>query len=207
MINKLKQATSEMAGTSDIGMILAPDQFNQAQADDYIFHEDNEKTYFLIKSKKDEYCFTERALIHVDGESALSTKRNVKRYEYCYNPVQEGVLIETAGNIDRDVEIKFNLGNNRFDIDVTKSQLESLKDLYKVLYSMAMEQKLEAKGNTIRKEAFEQTLSRFSIEPRHDIKSEEIIKIIEHINCKLIDANTIKLKKDYSELFEKYINN
>ena len=35
-------------------------------------HEDGEKIYFLIKSKSDEYCFTNKGLLHLDGTSATS---------------------------------------------------------------------------------------------------------------------------------------
>ena len=34
-------------------------------------HEDDEKIYFLIKSKSDG-CFTNKAIIHLDGTSAMS---------------------------------------------------------------------------------------------------------------------------------------
>ena len=49
---------SEALGLSDIGVIVEPKDFGSVDADDYLFHEDGEKIFFLIKSKKDEYCFT-----------------------------------------------------------------------------------------------------------------------------------------------------
>ena len=73
---------AEAFGISDIGVIVPPSDFHKVDADDYLFHEDGERIFFLIKSKKDEYCFTNLALIHVDGDSAVSTKRMVKRYEF-----------------------------------------------------------------------------------------------------------------------------
>ena len=72
------------------------------------FSEDGEKIFFLIKSKKDEYCFTNFGLTHVDGESAVSSKRVIKRYEYGSHRITH-VTIETAGTIDLDVELKFNV--------------------------------------------------------------------------------------------------
>jgi hypothetical protein len=77
-----KRLASEALGLSDIGVIVDPKDFGSVDADDYLFHEDGEKIFFLIKSKKDEYCFTNFALIHVDGDSAVSSKRSIKRYEY-----------------------------------------------------------------------------------------------------------------------------
>jgi hypothetical protein len=53
-----KRIASEALGTSDIGTIISPADYNKVDADDYLFHEDEERIFFLIKSKKDEYCFT-----------------------------------------------------------------------------------------------------------------------------------------------------
>ena len=74
-----KNLAADALGLSDIGKIIPPDQFHQTDIDDYIFHEDNEKIYFVIKSKSDEYCFTNLAFIHLDGQSAVSKKRTLKR--------------------------------------------------------------------------------------------------------------------------------
>ena len=121
-----------MLGLSDIGKIIGPEDYDKTNADDYIRHEDNEKIYFLIKTKADEYCFTNIAFIHVDGEKAVSSKRLLKRYPYSQYQITD-VLLETAGKVDLDVEIKFTLGNQSFSIDVDKKQLDKLNDLYKAL--------------------------------------------------------------------------
>ncbi|WP_028456255.1 PH domain-containing protein [Chitinilyticum litopenaei] len=123
---------ADALGLSDIGSVIGPTDFDKVDADDYVMHEDNEKIFFLIKSKTDEYCFTNRALIHLDGTSAVSKKRMLYRYSYHANPVSD-VKLETAGTVDMDVEIKFVLGDARFSIDVHKKHLEELKDLYKSL--------------------------------------------------------------------------
>lgn len=122
-------------GTSDIGQIIAPSDYNKTDIDDYIFHEDHEKIFFLIKAKTDEYCFTNTAFIHLDGTSALSKKRMLHRYLYKNHPISH-VLLETAGTMDLDVEIKFNLGATSFSIDIAKSQIEQIRDLYKALFSI-----------------------------------------------------------------------
>ena len=77
-----KKLAAEALGISDVGVIIAPADYDKVDADDYLFREDGEKIFFLIKSKKDEYCFTNFGLTHVDGESAVSSKRVIKRYEY-----------------------------------------------------------------------------------------------------------------------------
>src|SRR5699024_1045015 len=44
-------------------------------------------------TKADEYCFTNLALIHVDGENATSSKRTMKRYPYSHHRISD-VLLE-----------------------------------------------------------------------------------------------------------------
>lgn len=134
-----KKLAAEALGISDIGVIISPADYDKVDADDYLFHEDGEKIFFLIKSKKDEYCFTNLALIHVDGDSAVSSKRMIKRYEYANQRVGY-VAIETAGTLDMDVELKFSLGESAFSIDIKKSFIEQLKDIYKALIAIGRQQ-------------------------------------------------------------------
>ena len=130
-----KKFAAEALGISDIGVIVPASEFDKVDADDYLFHEDGERIFFLIKSKKDEYCFTNLALVHVDGESAVSSKRTVKRYDYVSSRIR-GVRIETAGTLDMDVELKFSIGRAEFSIDVKKSFIEQVKDCYKALIAI-----------------------------------------------------------------------
>ncbi|WP_291720761.1 PH domain-containing protein [Bernardetia sp.] len=219
-----KKMASEALGLSDIGKIIPPSDYNKVEADDYILHEDGEKIFFLIKSKQDEYCFTNRALIHVDGTSAMSKKRTLKRYEYYKYPVSS-VLLETAGTIDLDVEIKFKLGVRNsassisktssaasggvsFSIDVDKNQLEQLKDLYKALYAMSM---IESSNYSDYNGAYD-TLNK-AIQVMANNRSEgvnqaeELEKVTNYISKFLGDAKQKYVKKDYSDVFLKYINN
>ncbi|MGL5941802.1 MAG: PH domain-containing protein [Waterburya sp.] len=199
-----KKLASETLGLSDIGKIISPADYDKVDADDYLFHEDGEKIFFLIKSKKDEYCFTNFALIHVDGESAVSSKRTVKRYEYASHKVSQ-VLIETAGNIDLDIELKFTLSDRlTFSIDVNKNCLESLKDIYKVLITIG---KLQQQQEIARNNAtlcFQTLASMYKI---NTIESEEVI--VKHYNAMLLNFNAAILdrytKRDFSNIFEKYI--
>ena len=145
-----KKLASEALGLSDIGTIIQPKDYGSVDADDYLFHEDGEKIFFLIKSRKDEYCFTNLALIHVDGDSAVSSKRTIKRHDYA-DSVIERVTIETAGTVDMDVELKFSIGGTAFSIDVRKQFLEQLKDVYKALIAIG---RLQARDEDSRSHAF-----------------------------------------------------
>jgi hypothetical protein len=141
-----KRLASEALGLSDIGIIVPPSDFNKVDADDYLFSEDGERIFFLIKSKKDEYCFTNLALIHVDGDSAVSSKRTIKRYDYATHAIHH-VTLETAGTIDMDIELKFQVeGASVFSIDVRKNFIEQLKDLYKALLTISRMQSHNAQA-------------------------------------------------------------
>jgi hypothetical protein len=199
-----KRIASEALGISDIGIIVPPADYDKVAADDYVFHEDGEKIFFLIKSKKDEYCFTNLALIHVDGDSAISSKRAVKRYDYSSHKVSQ-VSIETAGTIDLDVELKFTLeGVMPFSIDLEKKCIEALKDIYKALISIG---KIQSKEQVARNNAvlcLEAMSSMYKIDK---VESEETI--VKHYNAILTNLNATMLerytKRDFSNIFEKYI--
>lgn len=49
-----KKVAADMLGLSDIGSVIKPVDYDKVDADDYVMHEDDEKIYFLIKSKSDE---------------------------------------------------------------------------------------------------------------------------------------------------------
>lgn len=77
-----KNMAADLMGTSDIGKIIEPQDYDKTDIDDYIFHEDNERIFSLIKAKTDEYYFIHTAFIHLDGTSAVSKKRTLNRYPY-----------------------------------------------------------------------------------------------------------------------------
>lgn len=157
-----KNLASDALGLSDIGKIIPPSQFNQTDIDDYIFHEDNERIYFVIKSKMDEYCFTNVAFIHLDGQSATSKKRLLKRYPY-RNFQPANIMIETAGTMDMDAELKFSLGGMAFSIDIDKNQIEQIRDIYKALTAISEQCKRIAHEETVLEKSFNTVTNMFSL--------------------------------------------
>lgn len=126
MLGKLTGAAAEISGTADITSVVRPSEFGQAESLMFVFTEDGETPQFILRSKRDEYCWTDRAFVHLDGTSALSKKRLVKRYLYKDYHFQN-VLLETAGTIDLDVEIKFGLrGGPEYSIDIRKTEMAAL---------------------------------------------------------------------------------
>jgi hypothetical protein len=200
-----KKFAAEALGISDVGMIISPADFDKVDADDYLFHEDGEKIFFLIKSKKDEYCFTNLGLIHVDGDSAISSKRMIKRYEYATQRVGY-VVIETAGTLDMDVELKFAIGDAAFSIDVKKSFIEQVKDMYKTLIAIGKQQARDALGrdNAVR------TLEAMGGMLKINSPGGEA-GVVSHFNAVLDNLNDAMLSRhvtsDYTKTFERYIHN
>lgn len=200
-----KKLAAEALGISDIGVIVPPSDYDKVDADDYLFHEDGEKIFFLIKSKKDEYCFTNLALIHVDGDSAVSSKRMIKRYEYVNQRVGY-VAIETAGTIDMDVELKFSLGEAAFNIDIRKNFIEPLKDIYKALIAIGRQQVRDgvARENAVR--TLDAMGGMFKL---NNVAGEAAVvahfnALLENFNDAVLDRHTTR---DYTRVFERYIHN
>jgi hypothetical protein len=200
-----KKLAAEALGISDIGIIVEPKDYNKVDADDYLFSEDGEQIFFLIKSKKDEYCFTNLALIHVDGDSAVSSKRSIKRYEYSGSPIS-GVSIETAGTLDMDVELKFNIGTTLFSIDVKKSFIEQVKDIYKALISIGKQQHRDAVGRDNALRALEATASmhKLNAAPVGSSVVGQYGELLAALNTAMLDTHT---KRDFSDVFVRYIHN
>lgn len=203
----LKKLASDALGLSDIGKIIDKEDFNKVEADDYIFHEDGEQIFFLIKSRNYEYCFTNLAFIHVDETATVSKKRFVARYDYYRNTI-ENVSIETAGTTDLDCEIKFTIGDNTFSIDVDRDQAEKLKDLYKALIRLSQ---IVDENNAMLDKSEETLKIAATACSSSKVGEGNIGEIFKSINEYAF--NWIKLtretyiKKDFTDVFKNYINN
>jgi hypothetical protein len=198
---------SDALGLSDIGAVIGPADYNKVEADDYILHEDGEKIFFLIKSKSDEYCFTNLALLHLDGASAASKKRMLRRFAWATHPVSH-VMLETAGNIDMDVEIKFRMGEHNYSIDIHKKHLTEVKDLYKALYAIAETTRL----NKIWLQHAHSSLNVASATlGRAPAGAGNIVESFRELNLAafewLTGAEDRYTVRDFSSVFERYIHN
>ena len=198
-----KKLAADALGLSDVGVIIAPADYNKVDADDYLFHEDGEKIFFLIKSKKDEYCFTNLGLTHVDGESAMSSKRTIRRYEYRSHRISR-VTIETAGTIDMDVELKFYVDDLSFSIDVRKSFIESLKDIYKALTMIGQLQERNDVSRTNAMHTLNAVSAMYKVNAAgsEDAVVKQFNALLDNLNATVLDRFS---GRDYSAVFEKYI--
>ena len=202
-----KKMASEALGLSDIGKIIDPQDYDKTDADDYVMHEDQEKIYFLIKTKADEYCFTNLALIHVDGDSAMSSKRTLKRFSYSQNSITD-VVMETAGKIDLDIEIKFKLGQIAYNIDVQKDQIERLKDLYKSLLRIAEITHENAIVTAMANESLNKAVTVLQNSRPNDVAMDvQYSKLTDFGFTWMTSVRNQYHVKDFGDVFEKYINN
>ncbi|KMY51742.1 PH domain-containing protein [Peribacillus loiseleuriae] len=202
-----KKIASDALGLSDIGTIIHTKDYDKTDADDYIMHEDDEKIYFLIKTKMDEYCFTNLAIVHVDGESAISSKRTLKRYPYSQYIISD-VFLETAGKIDLDVEIKFKVGKEQFDIDVKKDQIEQLKDLYKSLLRISEITHENKIYIDMASQSLDKAVSILQNSRTDDNKLADTYRDLTDFGFTwLTSVREQYHTKDFGEIYEKYINN
>lgn len=202
-----KKIASDALGLSDIGKIIRPDDFDKTESDDYVLHEEGEQIHFLIKSKSDEYCFTNRALIHLDGEKATSSKRNIYRYDYYCNPIQN-VTVETAGTIDLDLEIKFTIGGQAISVDIEKKEGEAIADLYKSLVTVSHIQESDARVLGYAKESLDLSKTLFTDNRfREGTIANEFEKATKFAFDWLNTTYNDNTRKDFGDIFNKYIQN
>ena len=89
-----------------------------------------------------EYIFTDQALIKIERDNAAGVKQLVTRSHWKVNTLSN-VIFETPGGgmTDYACEIKFNLGNTDFSIDVVKSEIATARIYYSVLLKLSREQR------------------------------------------------------------------
>ncbi|KAF1318057.1 P-loop containing nucleoside triphosphate hydrolase, partial [Globisporangium splendens] len=124
-----KGFTKDLAGTADI--CSAVTDFSKLHAQTYLVPDGDEQILFGFESGKEEFAFTNQALITVSGENATTTRKLIERFEYRDFAVTN-VQFETTGRVDRDCEIKFTLGGEkRVSIDTAKKEEDAVKKYYK----------------------------------------------------------------------------
>ena len=201
-----KKIAADALGMSDIGSVIKPQDYDKVESDDFVMHEDGEKIFFLIKSKTDEYCFTNKALIHVDGTSAMSKKRTLRRLDYNHHIVHD-VALETAGSMDMDIEIKFSMGEHYYSIDVNKKQMEELKDLYKALNKIGSIQRENVHLFQYAQNSLETAANTISRSSSATTPEEQFKAVNQYAFTWLKQAHDTYMPKDFGAVFEKFIKN
>lgn len=132
----LKGLAADLTGSADICRVLA--DLGKAGAADYLLPQ--EELQFVLQAAKEEFAFTNQALLTLRGESSTTTRKVVERFDYKSHIIAH-VRFETAGVVDRDCEIKFMVGDKAFSIDVAKGDEPELRVTYKVLELISRKQK------------------------------------------------------------------
>lgn len=201
-----KKVASDVFGLSDIGAVISPEDYDKVESDDYVMHEDGEKIFFLIKSKADEFCFTNKALIHVDGERATSKKRGLHRYDYRRHHISN-IALQTAGTIDLDIELNFSFGDVAFALEVEKKFIDQVKDLYKAMLKIEEITKDNEALMGYAQHSLEVAATTLSnSENKENRLSDEFKEINESSFAWMSDAREKYQIKDFGFVFEMFIN-
>jgi hypothetical protein len=203
-----KSLASDVLGLSDIGKIIDSKDFDKTDIDEYVFTEDGEKIFAIIKSKTDEYCFTNLAFIHLDGVVAVSKKKTLTRYPYKHYPIGH-VRVETAGTVDLDAELKFTVGEKALSIDINKNQMEKIRDIYKALFVISEKcREIKTKIDSlhyVHGEVYKmfnlRELSEEAVLNLPDIINQTCQQVEIHYNARRDDI----LHYDFSSIFARYI--
>lgn len=126
---------SELTGGADICHAAADLAALQANA----FLREGETVLFSLVSAKEEYSFTNEALVLVCGDSAMSTKRTVDRLDYQTDRLAH-IKFESCGLTDRDCELKFSMGSHALSIDIAKAEQPVAQHYYRVLQALRIAQ-------------------------------------------------------------------
>ncbi|TYZ68813.1 hypothetical protein PybrP1_011660 [[Pythium] brassicae (nom. inval.)] len=130
-----KSMVKDISGTADICSVAT--KLEKLQGAAYLLP--REEILFAFASAKEEFVFTNEALITVRGENATTTRKLVARYEFREHQLSH-VQFETTGRVDRDCEIKFQIGDEVISIDIERKEEELVKAHYKALVALAREQ-------------------------------------------------------------------
>ncbi|TMW58310.1 hypothetical protein Poli38472_011898 [Pythium oligandrum] len=124
----LKSLAADLSGSADVCRPVH--DLSKCIAAAYLIP--TETIHFALQSSKEEFTFTNQALIVAEGENATTTRKLVTRYEYKHLNISK-VKFETAGHVDRDCEIKFQFGSTSISIDITKDEIATATIYYKVI--------------------------------------------------------------------------
>lgn len=99
----------------------------------------HEQLLFALASPKEEFAFTDEALVVVRGDSAVNPRKRVERFEFHADDVSD-VQFETPGRLDRDCELRFRIGDQLVSIGIKRKHEPRAKRVYLALLALAKEQ-------------------------------------------------------------------
>ncbi|RLN93534.1 hypothetical protein BBJ28_00021290 [Nothophytophthora sp. Chile5] len=131
----IKGLAADFTGTTDICHVVT--DFSTTWAATYLLP--TEEILYSLQSVREEFSFTNRALIKVSAETSTTTRKLVERLEYRNSRVED-VKFESTGVVDRDCELKLKVGSQSFCIDIARGQEAEVKGFYKALVLLGHKQ-------------------------------------------------------------------
>ena len=132
----------DMLGTADNCTPIPRDKFLSEDSINF-YCLDDETPYIYLKSKINEYIFTDQAFIVIVRDNAGGVKQNITRCHWQLNNLSN-ISFETpgAGMTDFACELKFGLGNANYSIDIIKSEIATARIYYSVLLKLSREMRI-----------------------------------------------------------------
>lgn len=192
-----------LKGTTNLCKVLTPPDFYTSIASRFLL--EDERPLFILQSVADDYCFTNLALVHLDGFGPVGKKRSARRSPW-RDYILSNVVLDTAGVADIDIEVKFYLrardgsGAREYSIDVKKDQVGLATCLYKALVSIA-----EAQAEGVRAEA-RLRLALSTIAATGSVAaSSDPLALFRAIATDLHSAEEAHAPRDVSSFFARYV--
>ncbi|KAI9980903.1 hypothetical protein PInf_010248 [Phytophthora infestans] len=110
----LKGLAGDLSGAGDVCHVMH--DLSPCLANPYLLP--NESIMFSMQSTKEEFTFTNHALLKIAGSNSTTTRKLTERFDY-RNETITSVKFETAGLVDHDCEM-FKIGGKSMSIDVAR---------------------------------------------------------------------------------------
>lgn len=145
----------DLTGSADICSIVVSN-FSGLAATPYVLS--TEELLFAFASPKEEFVFTDEALIKVKGASAANPRKLVERFEYRDHEVSN-VQFQTSGRLDRDCELRFSIGDEQVTIEIRRKEEAHAKTFFNALLALSRAQEQRQQRWDQAKSALESTLT------------------------------------------------
>ena len=124
----------------------------------------DEQVYVILKSFKDDFIFTDCALITRRGNSTIGTKKHVFRHDYCESSFS-GVSLRTPGiaTLDRDGVLRFIINEEQHEVDIRKDEWHKVFPLYHALIALQRAQHMNAATAAMQREIMGKVI--FNVDP------------------------------------------
>lgn len=218
-----KRLASSAFGLSNIGVFVANEDLKNTLAYDYTL-DCLEEIFYLIQTKTNEYCFTNRALIHVDGTNTENKRNVLYRYDYS-SYVFDRISLETdTRDIDAEMVItlkptaeftakehkkhpplKETLGKSEilFKIVIHKDYLDTLKVLYKTLVTIGQIQKRNISNLEAAKKTLNMAFNSLAAGINNDCSvSSSFIEVTNFADQWLLEKKQSYANEDFLEIFQ-----